>query len=191
MKKPYRETQKFAEGGSTRKPGIPLPSDRATGYRSQVAETGMSPEERRDKMRDFAAMLAVGSGPGLISALALPAKGVRAARAVEAAKTAGKPLAEKTAAKVAAKADKPPVDLKLYERALKNASRKGYGTENFEIVAKEYENLWKMKEGMKQFRQNSARLARESKPEGMRSGGMVKSGLDGCAIRGKTNGSNR
>lgn len=180
MKKPYRETQKFAEGGSTRKPGIPLPSDRATGYRSQVADTGMDPEERMDSVRNMA----------LGAASMLPIS--RAARAVGAAKTAGKPLAEKAAAKVAAKADKPPVDIKLYERALKNASSKGYGKEgNAEIVAKEYEKLWKMKEGGKQFRQNSARLAREAKPEGMRSGGMVKSGLDGCAIRGKTNGSNR
>lgn len=31
-----------------------LPSDRATGYRSQVEETGMSPEERRDAVRDVA-----------------------------------------------------------------------------------------------------------------------------------------
>jgi|SanBayMetagenome_1026888.scaffolds.fasta_scaffold27719_2 hypothetical protein len=32
----------------------PLPSDRATGYRSQVKETGMTPEERSDAVGKFA-----------------------------------------------------------------------------------------------------------------------------------------
>ena len=172
MKKPYRETQKFAEGGSTRKPGIPLPSDRATKFAEDMR--GL------DKERAKSAMESIATAASLIPV------GRAASAAVSALNKA------KTAVKAATKAEKPPVDIKLYERALKNASSKGYGKEgNADIAAKEYERLWKMKEGGKQFRQNSARLARESKPEGMRSGGMVKSGLDGCAIRGKTNGSNR
>ncbi len=174
-----RKGKKFAEGGSARKPGIPLPSDRATGYRSQAADSGMTKEERMNSVRNMA----------LGAASMLPIG--RAARAVGALKTAGKPLAEKAAAKVAAKADKPPVDIKLYDRALKNASSKGYGKEgNADIAAKEYEKLWKMKEGGKQFRQNSARMAREKNPEGMKRGGGVKKYARGGGVesKGKTKG---
>jgi hypothetical protein len=51
------------EGGSTqrnsprrtpKRKGTPLPSDRATGYRSQVEETGMTPDERSDAVGKFA-----------------------------------------------------------------------------------------------------------------------------------------
>jgi hypothetical protein len=66
-----------------RRPGIPLPSDRATGYRSQVADTGMTPEERMDSMRNMA----------LGAASMLPIG--RAARAVGALKTTGKSLGER------------------------------------------------------------------------------------------------
>ena len=50
------------EGGPTQRntprnpprKGIPLPSDRATGYRSQVKETGMTDDERSDAVGKFA-----------------------------------------------------------------------------------------------------------------------------------------
>jgi hypothetical protein len=108
-----RKGKKFAEGGSARKPGIPLPSDRATGYRSQVADTGMTPEERMNSMRKFAGIIAASSGPGLVSKLASsPAKRAlkplsEKAKAEWLAKHLPDEAAAKAAAKVAAKADKP------------------------------------------------------------------------------------
>ncbi len=106
-----RKGKKFAEGGSARKPGIPLPSDRATGYRSQVADTGMTPEERMNSVRKFAGIIAASSGPGLISKLT-PAKRAlkplsEKAKAEWLAKHLPDEAAAKAAAKVAAKADKP------------------------------------------------------------------------------------
>jgi hypothetical protein len=149
-----------------------------------------------NSVRNFAGMIAASSGPGLVSKLAFPVKRAlkplsEKAKAEWLAKHLPDEAAAKAAAKVAAKADKPPVDIKLYDRALKNASSKGYGKEgNADIAAKEYEKLWKMKEGGKQFRQNSARMAREKNPEGMKRGGGVKKYARGGGVesKGKTKG---
>lgn len=48
---------------------VALPSDRTTGYRSQVEATGMTPEERYDAMKRFAtdaALVSLGAGAGRV-----------------------------------------------------------------------------------------------------------------------------
>jgi hypothetical protein len=47
-------TQRNSPRRTPKRKGIPLPSDRATGYRSQVKETGMTPDERSDAVGKFA-----------------------------------------------------------------------------------------------------------------------------------------
>ena len=47
-------TQRNTPRNPPKRKGIPLPSDRATGYRSQVKETGMTPDERSDAVGKFA-----------------------------------------------------------------------------------------------------------------------------------------
>ena len=47
-------TQRNTPRNPPKRKGIPLPSDRATGYRSQVKETGMTDDERSDAVGKFA-----------------------------------------------------------------------------------------------------------------------------------------
>jgi hypothetical protein len=47
-------TQRNSPRRTPKRKGISLPSDRATGYRSQVEETGMTPDERSDAVGKFA-----------------------------------------------------------------------------------------------------------------------------------------
>ena len=46
-----------------------LPSDRATGFRSQAEETGMTPEERAGKARDYATNIAGAAGAGRLASI--------------------------------------------------------------------------------------------------------------------------
>jgi hypothetical protein len=69
-----------------------LPSDRATGYRSQVEETGMSPEERMNAVRD----LAIGTAATVLPA-ARVARGAARAAARRATARAERKLDEKLA----------------------------------------------------------------------------------------------
>jgi hypothetical protein len=47
-------TQRNSPRRTPKRKGIPLPSDRATGFRDQVKETGMTPDERSDAVGKFA-----------------------------------------------------------------------------------------------------------------------------------------
>jgi len=47
-------TQRNSPRNPPKRKGIPLPSDRATGYRSQVRDTGMTADERSDAVGKFA-----------------------------------------------------------------------------------------------------------------------------------------
>jgi hypothetical protein len=47
-------TQRNSPRNLPKRKGIPLPSDRATGYRSQVRDTGMTADERSDAVGKFA-----------------------------------------------------------------------------------------------------------------------------------------
>ena len=47
-------TQRNSPRRTPKRKGVSLPSDRATGYRSQVEETGMTPDERSDAVGKFA-----------------------------------------------------------------------------------------------------------------------------------------
>ena len=71
---------------------LKLPSDRATGYRSQVEETGMSPEERMNAVRD----LAIGTAATVLPAARVARGAAAAMKAKDAASNmAGRVLARK------------------------------------------------------------------------------------------------
>ena len=67
-----------------------LPSDRATGFRSQAEETGMTADERAAKARDYAKNIAMTAGVGRVGAAA----GAPYARTIEGFRRAGDKASE-------------------------------------------------------------------------------------------------
>jgi hypothetical protein len=163
-----------------------LPSDRATGYRSQVEETGMSPEERMNAVRDFA----IGT-----AATVLPAARIARGAATELGRVVGQvgargtTLAEREAAQKAADKAAEAAGQRLARRGVPSASTRASARQSAQEARAAARRDKKLDERLASDMEGG--FKRGGSVKRYASGGSVSSAskrADGCATKGKTRG---
>lgn len=152
-----------------------LPSDRATNFRTQAEETGLSESERADKAREYSKNIAMTAGAARLGSLA----------GAPYARTAGQ--FRKTADEASEKVGKA-----LSRRGVPSESERYAAGESAAARRAEFRRRKEMEEAMGRFREEKEAASRLSRGAVYRKGGAVKSSAssraDGIAKKGKTRG---
>lgn len=152
-----------------------LPSDRATNFRTQAEETGMTAEERAEKGREYAKDIAVTAAAGGAGRLA----GAPYARTTGQFRRAADEAAEK-------------IGRALSRRGVPSQAERYAAGESAAARRAEFRRRKEMEEAMERFREEKEAASRLSRGAVYRKGGAVKSSAssraDGIAKKGKTRG---
>lgn len=152
-----------------------LPSDRATNFRTQAEETGLTADERAEKAREYAGNIAMAAGAARLGSLA----GAPYARTAGQFRRAADEASEKIGRRLSRRGV--PSDAERYAAGESAAARRA-----------EFRRRKEMSEAMDRFRGEKEAASRLSRGAVYKKGGVVKSAAsrraDGIAARGKTRG---
>jgi len=160
-----------------------LPSDRATGFRTQAEETGLNEDERADKAREYAANIAMTVGAARLGSVA----GAPYARTVGQFRKAADEASEK-------------IGRALSRRGVPSQSERYAAGESAAARRAEFKRRKELSEAMGRFRDEKEAASRLSRGAVYNKGGSVKRyaksrsvgsasrRADGIAQRGKTRG---
>jgi hypothetical protein len=160
-----------------------LPSDRATGFRTQAEETGLNEDERADKAREYAANIAMTAGAARLGSVA----GAPYARTAGQFRKAADEASEK-------------IGRALSRRGVPSQSERYAAGESAAARRAEFKRRKELSEAMGRFRDEKEAASRLSRGAVYNKGGSVKRyagggsvssasrRADGIAQRGKTRG---